>query len=211
MRRGSRARPANITGCRPIEEWAFAAGSEFKDDGVPVDDADDPSKRWIAATSAKSRNATRRHDAACRSAGSASTRTACLDIAGNVWEWTATCFVRQKIGAARRRGRHGRSTNCGVRVVEGRHRAYVTDFIRDARAGGCAVGVPPAISASAWSRTESSAWCMARRGSRAQLKGLTVAGLAAIAFERIRISRTTTRRRPVSTRTWRLPSRSASG
>jgi hypothetical protein len=32
---------------------------------------------------------------------------------------------------------------CGVRVAEGRHRAYVTDFIRDARAGGCASGVPP--------------------------------------------------------------------
>src|SRR5215475_16099540 len=29
------------------EEWAFAAGSRFKDDGLPVDD-DDPSKRWIA-------------------------------------------------------------------------------------------------------------------------------------------------------------------
>ncbi len=28
-------------------------------------------------------------------------------------------------------------------VVEGEHRAYVTDFIRDARAGGCAVGKPP--------------------------------------------------------------------
>jgi hypothetical protein len=35
------------------------------------------------------------------------------------------------------------SPNCGVRVVEGQHRAYVTDFIRDAKAGGCAVGVPP--------------------------------------------------------------------
>jgi hypothetical protein len=35
------------------------------------------------------------------------------------------------------------SPNCGVRVAEGRHRAYVTDFIRDARAGGCASGVPP--------------------------------------------------------------------
>jgi hypothetical protein len=31
-----------------------------------------------------------------------------------------------------------------VRVVEGEHRTYVTDFIRDARAGGCAVGKPPA-------------------------------------------------------------------
>ena len=35
------------------------------------------------------------------------------------------------------------TANCGVRVVEGQHRAYVTDFIRDARAGGCAAGVPP--------------------------------------------------------------------
>jgi hypothetical protein len=30
-----------------------------------------------------------------------------------------------------------------VRVVEGQHRAYVTDFVRDARAGGCSVGAPP--------------------------------------------------------------------
>ena len=36
------------------------------------------------------------------------------------------------------------TVNCGVRVAEGAHRAYVTDFIRDARAGGCAQGVPPA-------------------------------------------------------------------
>ena len=33
--------------------------------------------------------------------------------------------------------------NCCVRVAEGAHRAYVTDFIRDARAGGCASGTPP--------------------------------------------------------------------
>ena len=35
------------------------------------------------------------------------------------------------------------TVNCGVRVVEGQHRSYVTDFIRDARAGGCAAGIPP--------------------------------------------------------------------
>ena len=29
------------------EEWAFAAGSKFRDDGLPIDD-NDPSKRWIA-------------------------------------------------------------------------------------------------------------------------------------------------------------------
>ena len=64
-----------------------------------------------------------------------------LDVAGNVWEWTDTCFVRRVLDDA---GKViSESPNCGVRVVEGQHRAYVTDFIRDARAGGCAAGVPP--------------------------------------------------------------------
>lgn len=40
-------------------------------------------------------------------------------------------------------GAISKNANCGVRIAEGRHRAYVTDFIRDARAGGCAAGVPP--------------------------------------------------------------------
>jgi hypothetical protein len=36
-----------------------------------------------------------------------------------------------------------KNPNCGVRVAEGQHRSYVTDFIRDARAGGCSAGLPP--------------------------------------------------------------------
>jgi hypothetical protein len=28
-------------------------------------------------------------------------------------------------------------------IVEGQHRSYMTDFIRDPRSGGCAVGKPP--------------------------------------------------------------------
>jgi hypothetical protein len=52
-----------------------------------------------------------------------------------------TCFVRSVQNDA---GEIiSNSPNCGVRVAGGRHRAYVTDFIRDARAGGCASGVPP--------------------------------------------------------------------
>ena len=46
---------------------------------------------------------------------------------------------------ARWESRLDRRTDCkfGVRVVEGRHRTYISDFIRDARAGGCAIGTPP--------------------------------------------------------------------
>ena len=120
------------------EEWALAAGSRFRDDGLPVDD-DDPSKRWIARYERKSERLPA--DDATRSFGSFGVNENGLsDLAGNVWEWTSTCFVRTATNEA---GQVSRSQNCGVRVVQGQHRSYVTDFIRDARAGGCAAGIPP--------------------------------------------------------------------
>jgi formylglycine-generating enzyme required for sulfatase activity len=120
------------------EEWAYAAGSKFTDDGVPVDD-NDPSKRWIARYE---RETGRDADTATRAFGTSGVNENGLaDLSGNVWEWTATCFVRSVLDDAGQT--IGQSRNCGVRVVEGAHRAYVTDFIRDARAGGCAAGTPP--------------------------------------------------------------------
>jgi formylglycine-generating enzyme required for sulfatase activity len=122
------------------EEWAFAAGSRFKDDGLPVD-ASDPAKRWIRQYEHESDRdlsdtATYPFDKFGVNEHGVS------DLAGNVWEWTTTCFVRTRVDA---NGKPAPQTvNCGVRVAEGAHRAYVTDFIRDARAGGCAQGVPPA-------------------------------------------------------------------
>jgi formylglycine-generating enzyme required for sulfatase activity len=122
------------------EEWAYAAGSRYKDDGLPVDDAD-PSKRWIARYEREANRefVTERDPQPFGSFGA--NENGLLDTAGNVWEWTSTCFVRTALGSAGQPDQ--KNSNCGVRVVEGQHRAYVTDFIRDARAGGCAAGVPP--------------------------------------------------------------------
>lgn len=121
------------------EEWAFAAGSKFADDGLPVD-KDDPSKRWLAQYERESeRNADRSGARAFGHFGL--NENGLADLAGNVWEWTSTCFTRYRLDDAGETV--STKANCGVRVVEGQHRAYVTDFIRDARAGGCAAGVPP--------------------------------------------------------------------
>ena len=122
------------------EEWAFAAGSKFKDDGQQVDPGD-PSRRWIGRYERESDRDL--SDTATYPFGKFGINEhGLLDLAGTVWEWTSICFVRSRLDEDG--NSVGRNSNCGVRIAEGAHRAYVTDFIRDARAGGCAQGVPPA-------------------------------------------------------------------
>ena len=100
-----------------------------------------PSKRWIARYEREADRAPSDAGHAQCSAAFGSNENGLQDIGGNVWEWTASCFVRRVLDDAGKVV--SENPNCGVRVVEGQHRAYVTDFIRDAKAGGCAVGVPP--------------------------------------------------------------------
>jgi len=136
------SRKTGITHRLPTdEEWTFAAAEKARDEAMPLVDHTDPAQGWIAryeAESARSRPAA----TAAQPGGTFGTNSNGLDdLAGNVWEWTNSCLVRVSLDGERERITN---TNCGVRVVEGAHRSYMTDFIRDPRSGGCAAGVPPA-------------------------------------------------------------------
>src|SRR5499426_2963162 len=120
------------------QEWAYAAGSRFRDDGAALPPPADPGRRALALYD-KDASRDDGFGKAVEPIGSfGANEHGLLDLAGNVWEWTSSCFQRTNLDAPPQS-----VANCGVRVVEGRHRGYLPDFIRDARAGGCSVGTPP--------------------------------------------------------------------
>jgi formylglycine-generating enzyme required for sulfatase activity len=123
------------------QEWTFAAAESVRDEVVPLVDPSDPAQAWIARYEAESARAASVSPAPQPVGTFGENSNGLLDIGGNVWEWTETCFIRATMDGG---PLQVTNTNCGVRVVEGAHRTYMTDFIRDPRTGGCAAGAPPA-------------------------------------------------------------------
>jgi formylglycine-generating enzyme required for sulfatase activity len=121
------------------EEWFYAAGSRAPAESPLVGGS--TVARWLARYDRESQE--QPVDAQPQPIGHfGANENGLSDIAGNVWEWTDTCYTRTALDTDG--NATGRATiNCGVRVAEGPHRANVVDYIRDARAGGCAAGIPP--------------------------------------------------------------------
>lgn len=125
------------------EQWAFAAGSRFPDDALGIEDdaASNPAIRWLRDYEKQSARKLDRSPARRPAGAFGVNELGVADIAGNVWEWTQTCHRRVNIDA------YGKQVaevpSCGVYVVNGKHRAAMSSFIRNPKAGGCSVGVPP--------------------------------------------------------------------
>ncbi len=124
-------------------EWLRAAAERGRDDGFGVDaNSADPSRRWIASYLRETASGGQSDLVAHPMGHFGVNRLGVADMAGNIWDWTETCFANGTLtpdGSAVAT----RSDYCGVRAVQGKHRAFVIDFIRDARSGGCSAGVPP--------------------------------------------------------------------
>lgn len=124
------------------QEWSYSAGSRFVDDALKIEeDTKNIAKRWLAKYQKFARLDNKTISQVSANGFFGANENGIYDMSGNIWEWTDTCYKRTRLDA---QGDEISTTqNCGVRISAGRHRAYISSFIQDARGGGCSVGVPP--------------------------------------------------------------------
>ena len=124
------------------QQWAFAAGSKFPDDALGIDGSkENPALRWLADYEREASRQRAKDPLPQPSGAFGENEYGVADLDSNVWEWTETCHRRVTIGDDGEVLKE--QPACGIFVVNGKHRASMSFFIRDPKSGGCAVGVPP--------------------------------------------------------------------
>lgn len=124
------------------QEWAFAAGTGFADDALGLsDDGNDPAARWLAKYQEESARDSDAGRMPLPLGTFGSNENGVADMGGNVWEWTQTCHRRVHVDASG--AVLSETPACTIKILDGQHRTPMSFFIRDARSGGCSVGVPP--------------------------------------------------------------------
>lgn len=121
-------------------EWVRAAAERYIEEEALAADPDNPAVRWLATYEREVERRRVRKKNAGPLGYLGKNSLGFTDMAGNVWEWTNTCFSRHQLAAPILPS----GAECGVRILAGEHRAAMPDFIRDPRTGACSVGLPPA-------------------------------------------------------------------
>jgi formylglycine-generating enzyme required for sulfatase activity len=123
-------------------QWAFAAGAGFVDDALGLaEDNANPAARWLANYEKEAARESDGGRVPLPLGSFGSNENGIADMGGNVWEWTQTCHRRVHVDAAG--AVLSETPACTIKILEGQHRTPMSFFIRDARSGGCSVGVPP--------------------------------------------------------------------
>lgn len=122
------------------ELWVRAAADKYVEDGTLPSDPNDPAVRWLAEYERETARARGRVKPAQRFGSFGKNKLGLLDMGGNVWEWTNTCFTSFKAKPLPIKIKE----NCGVKILAGAHVAAMPDFIRDPKNGACSIGLPPA-------------------------------------------------------------------
>lgn len=124
-------------------ELAYAAADRFPDDALGIDPNDkNPANRWLADYEREARRAAAIDPRPQPQGSFGVSQTGLVDFAGNIWEWTSTCNKRVDLDK-NERAEEPDPRNCGIMVAAGKHRAPMSNFVRNPKGGGCAVGSPP--------------------------------------------------------------------